>query len=47
MKDALFTEALKYFFLNNDVVLFTIGPVTFLILIIVFLTVFRKWGESN
>lgn len=46
MKDSLFTESLKFFFLNNDVVLYSVGPLTVLVLIIAFLTVIRKWGES-
>lgn len=46
MKDTLFTESLKYFFLNNDVVLYSVGPLTAFVLLITFLTVIRKWGES-
>lgn len=46
MKDTLFTESLKFFFLNNDIVLYSIGPLTAFVLLIVILTVLRKWGES-
>lgn len=46
MKDQLFVESLKYFFLNPSVVLFSIGPLTVLVLLISFLTVIKKWGES-
>lgn len=46
MKDTLFTESLKFFFLNNDVVLYSVGPLTVFILLIALLTVIRKWGGS-
>lgn len=46
MKDQLFVESMKLFFLNPSVVLFSIGPLTVLIFLIVTFTVIKKWGES-
>jgi len=46
MIDPLFTQALIYFFINNSVVMYSVGIVTALVLVICLLTVIKKWGES-
>lgn len=46
MKDALFVESLKFFFMNNSVVLYSVGPLTVFVLFVALMTVIKKWGES-
>jgi len=46
MIDTLFQESVYYLFMNNDIVLLSVGITSFVVFFVSLLTLLKKWGDS-
>lgn len=46
MIDPLMGQMMYYFFMQHDVVLYSVGITTSVVLLVSLLTLLKKWGES-
>lgn len=46
MIEPLFFDSMYWFFMNNQVVLLSVGVVTSIVMTVSLLTVIKKWGEG-
>ncbi|AGE81727.1 hypothetical protein HD73_8003 (plasmid) [Bacillus thuringiensis serovar kurstaki str. HD73] len=46
MNDLAFLDMLYWFFMNNSVVLYSLGFITFLVFVIMMFTTVKAWGDG-
>lgn len=46
MSDLVFLDLLYWFFMNNAVVLYSLGFITFLVFIVMIFSTLKAWGDG-